>query len=329
MNYPNTRFSLKRYKEALDETSDRPLREVVNYDRVFGAYRERVVRTNADNTATRPDGVDRLEFEEKMRFQGWAHHVANRIRNWRDIDLGHNREVRWDKGDGRERVIEVMALENQLIAAALLDHVLGRIPLPDEFCSVPGKGVLEAFRRLVGVLTFLKLDVRDFYPSIQHEAIRAVLRGRWPQDDIELALTICALPVRQRNGRMVTRTGVGISQGNPLSAYLAMLVISDLPELLGNLVTVQVYYVDDFVLAVGPEQAEFVKKVVEEYLETKGLRLKETTFEEVYFDVDKEVTVLGQPLRALQEQHRDQGPEGFEESLRYLWVQDEPDLVKG
>ncbi len=158
----------------------------------------------------------------------------------------------FEKVEEKRRIIYKLPFRDRVVHWAIM-QVLEPIWTPqftaDTHACIKGRGMHTLLRRLredlredpEGTAYCLKLDVRKFYPTIDHEILKGVVRRKIKDPEV-LALL---------DGIIESAEGVPI--GNYISQYLANLYLSELDHLLKEVVGVRYYYryADDMVLLAG------------------------------------------------------------------------------
>ena len=183
---------------------------------------------------------------------------------------------KWDSG--KEREIYVLPYYPDRIVqwavVRVLEPIWERTLIAQTYSSLKGRGIHQGLRHLQralqdvdGTKYCLKLDVRKFYPSIDHNILKRVVR-RSIKDPEVLGLlddTIDSVP-----------DGRGVPIGNYLSQYFGNLYLSGLDHWLKEARGVRHYfrYCDDLVL-LGPDKAELhqLRRDIDAYLRDE-LRLE-------------------------------------------------------
>lgn len=117
----------------------------------------------------------------------------------------------------------------------------------DTYACVKGRGIHSLLYKLNrdlkndpdGTAYCLKLDVKKFYPSIDHDILKQVIRHKLKDPDLLWLLD-----------EIIDSTGAGVPIGNYLSQFFANLYLSELDHLLKEEYGVKYYYryADDIVL---------------------------------------------------------------------------------
>ena len=156
------------------------------------------------------------------------------------------------KYEGKRREIFKLPFRDRVVHWAIM-QVLEPIWTPqftaDTHACIKGRGMHSLLRKLredmrtdpAGTAYCLKLDVRKFYPSIDHDKMKAVVRRKIKDPDVLWLL----------DGIIDSAPGVPI--GNYISQYFANLYLSELDHLLKEVAGVRYYYryADDMVLLAG------------------------------------------------------------------------------
>lgn len=156
------------------------------------------------------------------------------------------------KFEGKRREIYKLPFRDRVVHWAIM-QVLEPIWTPqftaDTHACIKGRGMHSLLRKLredlrndpEGTAYCLKLDIRKFYPSIDHEKMKAVVRRKIKDPEVLWLL----------DGIIESAPGVPI--GNYISQYFANLYLSELDHLLKEVAGVRYYYryADDMVLLAG------------------------------------------------------------------------------
>lgn len=156
------------------------------------------------------------------------------------------------KFEGKRREIYKLPFRDRVVHWAIM-QVLEPIWTPqftaDTHACIKGRGMHSLLRKLredlrndpEGTAYCLKLDIRKFYPSIDHEKMKAVVRRKIKDPEVLWLL----------DGIIESAPGVPI--GNYISQYFANLYLSELDHLLKEVARVRYYYryADDMVLLAG------------------------------------------------------------------------------
>lgn len=181
-----------------------------------------------------------------------------------------------DGASGKERLISVPRFyPDQIVHWAVIQVIQ---PILSKgmyrYCcgSVPKRGGLDAKKYVERVLRkrdaryVLKLDIRKFYPSIQHDKLKALLRKRI-KDERTLALL----------SNIIDTGGAGLPIGFYTSQWLANFYLQEVDCFIKQTLKVKYYvrYVDDMVLF-GSNKRKLRKdfKALRQFLHNEGYGLE-------------------------------------------------------
>lgn len=178
----------------------------------------------------------------------------------------------------------------------------------DTYSAIPNKGIHAAFRKLRNAVDTVpdemtyccKIDCRKFYPSIDHDILKAKYRKKYKDPFLlelidEIIDSISTCPATDENiafyisrGKpvnVITINGeqfiedVGIPIGNYFSQYDGNFYLSDFDHFMKEVVHVKHYYryMDDIcVFADSKEELHRILAIMENYLNTElNLRVKD------------------------------------------------------
>ena len=156
----------------------------------------------------------------------------------------------------------------------ILEPVFTATFTADTYSCIKGKGIHGAFRALkaalkdvAGTQYCLKLDIKKFYPSIDHDVLKRLLRKKFKDRDLLLLL----------DG--IIDSAAGLPIGNYLSQYFANFYLTYFDHWIKEVKQVRYYfrYADDIVvLSNSKEYLHFLLNDIKQYL---GAKLKLTVKE--------------------------------------------------
>lgn len=144
----------------------------------------------------------------------------------------------------------------------------------DTYSALPGRGVHCGLKRLrndirkdeEGCKYCLKFDVKKYYPSIDHDILKAKYRRMFKDEDLLWLLD-----------EIIDSTETGIPIGNYLSQYSANIYLSDFDHWIKEEKKVKHYhrYMDDIVILAGSkEYLHELRQDIVEYLRDIKLEMK-------------------------------------------------------
>lgn len=148
----------------------------------------------------------------------------------------------------------------------VLEPIFVRSFTTDSYSCIKGMGLHKASRRLAKALKdtsyskyCLKLDITKFYPSVDHDILKSLLRRKFKDEDLLWLLD------------EIIDSAEGLPIGNYLSQYLANFYLTGLDHWLKEVKGVRYYfrYADDIViLAPNKQILHQLRADISEYLET-------------------------------------------------------------
>lgn len=164
------------------------------------------------------------------------------------LDVGHYHF--FTVHDPKERVICAASFPERVLHHAIMnvcEPVLERYAIHDSYACRTGKGMHTALLRAQEFIRryvwYLKLDIRQYFASINHETVMALLE-RHIKDKAVLRL------IRTVLDTYCVKPGRGLPIGNLLSQHLANFYLGHLDHYIKEIIRVRGYvrYMDDFVL---------------------------------------------------------------------------------
>lgn len=149
----------------------------------------------------------------------------------------------------------------------LLEPIFTACFTADTYSCIKGKGIMgahravkRALRDIPGTQYCLKLDIRKFYPSIDHRILKGILRRKFKDPDLLWLLD------------EIIDSAPGLPIGNYLSQYFANFLLTGLDHWLKEVKKVRYYfrYADDLVF-MAPDKSSLHQLFadVREYLSVK------------------------------------------------------------
>lgn len=148
---------------------------------------------------------------------------------------------------GKQRVIHSLPFFPDRIVHHAIVQVCGpiwtRSMIRDTYASIPGRGIHDGVRRVQRVIRHcdgfyaLKCDITKFYPSVNHDVLKGLLRGQIKDEKLLSLLDI------------IVDSGPGIPIGNYLSQYFGNIVLNPFDHWIKEEKRVRHYfrYCDDFI----------------------------------------------------------------------------------
>ena len=225
------------------------------------------------------DGVTIQEFEKDKRRQipRLAEELTNKT--WKPYPYLEI-EIAKDKSPEEKRKLGMAAIRDkivQLAIKAIIEPRYDRIFVGNSYGYRPGKGATKAIRRVLAECKnkkfkyVLRLDIDNFFDSIDHFLLRRRLVGTGTEEEIVRLIMLCMQmgKVKQKN-REWTDTMLGTPQGAVLSPLMANLYLHSFDQFAISRHLPYIRYADDFLfLSESREQAQDLLEKTEQYLKDK------------------------------------------------------------
>ena len=186
------------------------------------------------------------------------------------------RQLLVSKGAGRPpRVISIPTARDRLVLKSL--SFLIESVFPESRGKVAQKKVLELRNVIESQCfdTFVRVDVKDFYPSVSHDALFEVLKTRIRKPEILslLAGAIQAPTLADHAPRSEMQNRCGVPQGLSVSNFLAEIAMKSVDaKFSARSDLAYIRYVDDIIILCAAEDAEHIFDNV--LLECKAISLE-------------------------------------------------------
>lgn len=173
----------------------------------------------------------------------------------------------------------------------ILEPILVSIFVQDSYSCIVGKGIHAAVKKLKRVLKnnpeqtkyCLKIDIKKFYPSIDHDILKSIIRRKIK--DKRLLLLLYA----------IIDSAQGVPIGNYLSQYFANLYLTYFDHWLKEVLKVKYYfrYADDIViLSDDKEQLRSYLNAIKAYMQIE-LKLTVKSNDQIFPVASRGIDFLG------------------------------------
>jgi len=184
------------------------------------------------------------------------------------------RELLLSKGAGRTpRVVSIPTARDRILLKALAAF-LGTV-YPASRGVIPQQRIDEVHEALLSTEfdAFVRLDVRDFYPSVRHDSIRSALAVRIKKQAIlDLILRAVETPTVPDGAPRRPVSTIGIPQGLALSNLLAEAVVASIDhEMTRDHRCVYFRFVDDVLMLCQRSDANEIAETVRDLFADIGL----------------------------------------------------------
>ncbi|WP_045047480.1 reverse transcriptase/maturase family protein [Rouxiella chamberiensis] len=199
----------------------------------------------------------------------------------RKVLLGEYRFTKYklkliSKGRGKPpREISIPTIRDKIALRALCDFLQNRFSASLKF-SIPQLVVKDIKEVLLSAEydAFIKLDVSNFYPKINHKKLLTTLRKRI-RDERILALILSAItaPTVSKSSSSDKLATVGVPQGLSISNVLAAIYLSNIDKYYSQMEGIKYFrYVDDILILCRKEECiQLSKDVIKRF---KNIRLE-------------------------------------------------------
>lgn len=225
------------------------------------------------------DGVTIQEFEKDKRRQipRLAEELTNKT--WKPYPYLEI-EIAKDKSPEEKRKLGMTAIRDkivQLAIKAIIEPKYDRIFVGNSYGYRPGKGATKAIRRVLAECKnkkykyVLRLDIDNFFDSIDHYILRRRLVGTGTEEEIVRLIMLCMQMGKvKRKSREWIDTLLGTPQGAVLSPLMANLYLHSFDQFAISRHLPYIRYADDFLfLSESREQAQDLLEKTEQYLKEK------------------------------------------------------------
>lgn len=224
-----------------------------------------------DGLARGRDGVSPEALQSDI--QDLARRMSDRLRSG-NYRFTRYRELLQSKGANRApRIISVPTARDRITLRALAE--LLSVIYPQSRGPMPQQRVAEVKEALTHARYdgFIKLDIQNFFPSIEHGLIESALRRRIRKQEIIDAImgAVSTATVADR-GKSAAINTIGIPQGLSISNALAELVVHPIDEVFRNDTRCKyLRFVDDVLILCDSSDADDIYEQAEFEFRNRGL----------------------------------------------------------
>lgn len=225
------------------------------------------------------DGITIQEFEKDKRrqIQKLIEELTNKT--WKPYPYLEI-EIAKDKSPDEKRKLGMTAIRDKIVQLAIkgiIEPRYDRLFVGNSYGYRPGKGATKAIRR---VLTesknkkfkyVLRLDIDNFFDSIDHFLLRRKLAGTGTEEEIIRIIMLCMQmgKVKQKSREWID-TLLGTPQGAVLSPLMANLYLHSFDQFAISRRLPYIRYADDFLfLCENKDQAQELLEKTEQYLKDR------------------------------------------------------------
>ena len=225
------------------------------------------------------DGMTIQEFDKDKRRQipKLAEELSNKT--WKPYPYLEI-EIAKDKSPEEKRKIGMTVIRDKIVQVAIkgiIEPRYDRIFVGNSYGYRPSKGATKAIRRVLAECKnkkykyVLRLDIDNFFDSIDHYLLRRRLVGTGTEEEIVRLIMLCMQmgKVKQKNREWID-TILGTPQGAVLSPLMANLYLHSFDQFAISRHLPYIRYADDFLfLCESYEQSQELLEKTEQYLKDK------------------------------------------------------------
>ena len=153
------------------------------------------------------------------------------------------------KGRGKiPREISIPTIRDRITLRCLCDYLLDTYK-ESITQALPQQMIKDVISTIDEFDTFIKLDVKDFYPSIRHNILSSILETNIPKNACRLIMAAVSTPTVSCAGGASTPSFIGVPQGTSISNILAYIYLFDTDKKYHYQETCKYFrYVDDILV---------------------------------------------------------------------------------
>lgn len=226
------------------------------------------------------DGIVAASLEPDLEIV--VNRLSQRIRTGEHRFTTYRQKLASKGADKFPRVISIPTARDRIVLKSL-SLVLAEV-FEDRRTELPTSKVARLISEIQTQRfdSFIRLDIRDFYPSISHELINKSLRSRIRKKEIiGLILSACSTrTVPHGKGRPDSSATLGVPQGLSISNIVAEICLTDLDDKLRKQGKCAYFrYVDDIIILCNEQDVTTLLKQAEGKLNKLGLNFHDPTLE--------------------------------------------------
>ena len=222
-------------------------------------------------------GLDRVRPEAlRHRLTDELDVVVRKVRSGSYRFTSYKQKLISKGAASNPRVISIPTARDRIVLRGLCDLLADVFPeavseIPQVKINALGKALASPKYQ-----EYVKIDVREFYPSIDHEKLLKTLQTRIRKPEIlallEGSITTATVP-EQKGGKDAARNACGVPQGLAISNILAEIFLSKLDAEMASIPRVWYQrYVDDILILCSPKKSSDLANHICARLEQLGLK---------------------------------------------------------
>lgn len=221
--------------------------------------------------------ADQIARKGKKKQYGVINHIKNEEQNIWDLHISL-RDKTYNTGEyktftvyePKERIVYKLDYIHRIVHHAIMNYLEKMFVssfTKDTYACIKGRGILKAANSIQKCLNefhgtpyCLKLDIRKFYPSVDHEILKSMLRRKIKDNDLLWLLD------------EIIDSAPGLPIGNYLSQYFSNFYLSPLDHFLKEDLKVKNYwrYADDIIIvADNIKDLHYILYQIKDFIGTK------------------------------------------------------------
>lgn len=231
------------------------------------ALKERFHQRIKKSTALGTDGISSKQFSVILDSE--IDLIQRKVKDMTYRFSRFNEKLILKDKSSPPRAVYIPTVRDRLVLHALNGYLVEAF---SEDLKAYQKSVTENTIEIIGILekekfdTFIKLDVKNFFPSLDHEILLNKIKNKI-QDKTALSLLKKAL----------NRSNQGIAQGLSIASQLAAIYLNDLDKQLNNHTNFKYFrFVDDILILCNKSDAETIYLEIQQQMTELKLDLHAT-----------------------------------------------------
>lgn len=222
------------------------------------------------SSAVGRDGTSTEAFAERIDEE--INIALRKIENQTYQFTGYKEKLISKGADRPPRLISIPTVRDRLVLRVLCDLLTSTF---SEHLTRPPHEHIKAIKQHMSALseeaTFLRVDIKNYYPSINQSILRSKIRRKIRKAQIdELVMSSLRTPTGKKNSPG-GRTGKGVPQGLSISNILSALYLSDVDEIyVGQRSIHYSRYVDDILIICAPNDVKEIHSQLRNNISTIG-----------------------------------------------------------
>lgn len=243
----------------------------------------------AKNSVGGIDGISVIQFEDKINAYLTEITTELKAGKWQPEPY---LRIEIPKKENEKRQLGLLSVKDKIVQQAIKNLIEPRCEnlfLNNSYGYRPQKGHAKAIRRCLHECRikknnfFLRLDIDNYFDSINHDLLTARLHATIPDQEIVRLIMLCVKMGVVTKNLSWQDTHVGLPQGAVLSPLLANLYLHSFDQFMTEHTQSYIRYADDFLIfCETAEQTQKILTAIIKYLASRlNLKLNEPIISEI------------------------------------------------